>query len=809
MPRGKESTLDLRFPTGGMDRRFAYKQQPPFTTPDCLNVRPKGVFEGRERGGTRPGLYKAFYDELGSGNEVRMLATVVKVDVQFHLDVDDFNDGTFGDAWTTPTWLTVKPRILINSTDSLTFLTAEAGVVHEQITELDTGQAYELGIFIVPYNGAFHGNYKIVARMDNSSPDVKTEGIECILTMLEGTNGSYDGKIIEYNGGTPTEHAFTSVGSIGHIEAGWFKVLINSNTITCRWQGNQLVSQAVTAQTGSRFGFALQALEEEGATLIDAFYMQYFDNSNSEPLRNVIVASSNGLLYSEDRPGTITQVTSSLTLTTDFNNIQAAERGLKLYIADVGFPTLKGTDGTRGTGDDKLDAAGVSDWTAEGIDTDDMVVIITNVGGGGIAGTYEITSLAAGELTTTTNWTSGAGTCNYRIERCPKIYDPDADTLTRWVATASKGEVPSGCPLIATYRDRMVLAGQPTNPHVWFMSKQGDPLDWNFSEDADDQKRAVAGTSNDAGQVGEPITALIAHNDDYMVIGCLNSLWVMRGDPAFGGSLDNLSRTVGVSQQGAWTKGPNGEIVFLGRDGLYMLAPGANSFPESISRERLPRELQLLSRFDRAVVTMEYDPVDRGVHIFLVSKRGYNKRHFWFDWETKGFFPMSVPTDLEPWSSVLYKSFDPTTGNKVLFGGRDGFIRAFNNNQPNDESAVIKAHVIYGPIRLGGDSYQDGTVMTIDSTIIGRITWQLFVGPSHEDVTDWPSRFTDDWRSDNNAYTDGDGTIYQRGTQRTARPRAKGNAFILRLDSTTNLERPWTVERIIVKIRRGGRPRLM
>ena len=48
--------FSLRFPLGGLDRRYAFQDQAPYTTPDCMNVWPLDVTSGRERGGVRPGL---------------------------------------------------------------------------------------------------------------------------------------------------------------------------------------------------------------------------------------------------------------------------------------------------------------------------------------------------------------------------------------------------------------------------------------------------------------------------------------------------------------------------------------------------------------------------------------------------------------------------------------------------------------------------------------------------------------------------------------------------------------------------------
>lgn len=56
---GQKLVVDLAWPSGGLNRRYAYNAQPPLTTPDALNVWPDSTQEGRQRGGSRPGLGKS------------------------------------------------------------------------------------------------------------------------------------------------------------------------------------------------------------------------------------------------------------------------------------------------------------------------------------------------------------------------------------------------------------------------------------------------------------------------------------------------------------------------------------------------------------------------------------------------------------------------------------------------------------------------------------------------------------------------------------------------------------------------------
>jgi hypothetical protein len=54
----------LIFPMKGLNKRYGFQAQPPYTTPNALNVRPDGTLEGRARGGSRPGLGRRFAENI-------------------------------------------------------------------------------------------------------------------------------------------------------------------------------------------------------------------------------------------------------------------------------------------------------------------------------------------------------------------------------------------------------------------------------------------------------------------------------------------------------------------------------------------------------------------------------------------------------------------------------------------------------------------------------------------------------------------------------------------------------------------------
>lgn len=594
--------FNIVFPMGGLNRRYAYQQQPPYTTFDALNVRPDSTVEGRERGGSRPGLCKAFSNQIGGGNPVRMLSSVTWV-----------QDG--------------------------------------------------------------------VSR----------------TTLVAGANGN----------------AYR---------------LTNANEWETLGGGNRLLED----------GSSRRLLEDGTYRLLEQSTIE----------------------LAGDRP------------------VMAQERLQKLYIADWGDAKAEGAGGSvSGT---TLTMTETPNPVAAGVsDTNDVVTLTDENGDQTVYAILEVT---------TTNLTlaaaPGNGTYAYRVETAPKIYDPATNSAERWVAT--EGSVPAGCPLIALYRDRLVLAKE----HVWYMSRQGAPLDYNYGADATDAQRAVAGSNSDAGLIGQQLRALISHSDDYLIFGCDSSLWLLQGDPASSGIIGNLSYTVGIVGEQAWCKTPDGQIIFLSRDGIYGLAPGAGNYPQSLSRERLPRELLDIDP-DLVTVSMEYDVRERGIHLFLTYEEEPNapKQHWWFDWETKGFWPVRLAsTAFEP--TTTYRLQREGEESVVLLGCRDGYVRQFHRECSDDDSQSFESYILLGPFRAGADDMSDGILSELVGVLddaSGEVDWMVHVGPTFESAINSSPYASGRWSA---------------GLNYRERPRARGPAIAIVL--RRGGWRSWALERINAAVTRLG-----
>jgi hypothetical protein len=200
------------------------------------------------------------------------------------------------------------------------------------------------------------------------------------------------------------------------------------------------------------------------------------------------------------------------------------------------------------------------------------------------------------------------------------IIDPFRRTIDDWkeaVEERGAGLFPENCMLAALYRGRAVLARQPDNLSIWYMSRMGNPLDYDIGQ-IPIATASVAGTANEIGVPADALTALIPVGDDYMLFGCRSSIWAMQGDPSYGGALFPVTRMTGVLGPKSWCFDHHGILYFLGARGLYRMA--GIDLPQSISDDRL---VDTLSRIDvnTRTIHLAYDPHRREVNIFITPKQ--------------------------------------------------------------------------------------------------------------------------------------------------------------------------------------------
>ncbi|MFZ5832700.1 MAG: hypothetical protein ACOY3P_21645, partial [Planctomycetota bacterium] len=269
------------------------------------------------------------------------------------------------------------------------------------------------------------------------------------------------------------------------------------------------------------------------------------------------------------------------------------------------------------------------------------------------------------------------------------------------------------------------------------------------------------------------------------------SLWRMRGDPAFGGSLDALSHTVGIIGPLAWCLGPAGELVFLSLDGIYALPPGGSTFPVALSRETLPREFLNLNP-DALTVSLEYDVQGRGVHVYLTPESSNARVHWWMDWDRKTFWPLSLVADHEPTATCAVQA-TAIEESGVILGGRDGTLRRMSDLAENDCGSAYASYVFMGPVPLAADGAV-GSMLAMDGVLAegsGSVTWALKPSLTFEGIA---------------SAADSDSGTWSAGLNYTNHPACRGQAFALKIAGTPG--RKWAVEQVTAHVKDAGRRRL-
>jgi hypothetical protein len=781
----QKDSIELAFPIGGVSRIAGYQRTPPFTAPDALNVWPFDAAEGRARGGSRWGTRKAYFTDLG--NAVRMLAPIdytLAGSLNKHFE-DSFDSDGLGGNWSAIGSTTLMPLADQYAAVSNT----QTGAAALADVSIAANNYYTAAIYVAPYNHAFHGVYRIYLRMNTATPAPTTSGVIVELGIL---GDAIVANLLSYSAGVETVVDTYEGLPQSLADGNWLRAKVDetggTDTIEVFWGATSILSGNIGGTAAGRVGFGATCLDPAGQCIIEQFRFAYVASAAglaySPQLRGLIaVASGNGHLEEQDQD--IMQFATSafsggLTLASD-KDLCAIQYGQKLYVADHSEVIATGTGTVNGT---SFDSASYADWTADtllgagfttGTADDYVLEILTVAASTATVGSYAISVVAAGNLTLGSSGSSASTSCTFRILRVPKIITPNGTSMSRWVATSGKGNVPNGSKVIAKYRGRLWLA----EGIQWFACRQDDPLDWFYGRSYKDAKRAISGTLADAGVPGDIITAMSNSSDDYLVMFCPASTWMIVGDPAYTGQIKNVSETLGCVGSKAWCHGPNSSIYHLSQAGLCVIDGSA---PRLLGIGKIPREL-LNVNVNLYSVSLAYDLNENRVFIFISDPDSNRSgKHWCYDVRTDSFWPLYFPAASQPTSAIYYTSKSPGDS-CLIMGCRDGYLRRFDHYCDTDDGNSFNSYVVYGPIELGSGA-RDGRIDTLIADVARHsrdVSWELRVGKNAELAFRSTAAVSGTWED---------------GKNLTNRPRRRGNGFCLKVGRFASQTAGWGMERI-------------
>ena len=677
---------ELRFPAGGLNRQAGFEQQPPYTTPYCVNVRPFDVVNlssaemhgMRQRGGARPGIAKAYAQKCGEG-PIQMLA---------------YASALGSDGIAANILLAVSEGILYQ--DSSGGMVAVSGSLNPSSSRLRGTQV----------GGKFYiADYR--------------------ETLLRSPVNAPDGTIAS---------------------------------------GNRLSATSVSDWTALSIDMAQDVVWISGETSIE---------SNIFPIVDVKAGYIvfNGTMTNQ--AGDVVWQIGRIPKVFDPENPTAA---LTVLMGTLPIPRANFDTGTVSSTNGVVTLIG-SSWSSVPSPTADISLVLTIPNASGI-GTQDY-------LVATKN-------SNSQLTLIDQTADADCSDVTYKLEWTSDyyGIPPLGCPLCCTYRGSLMLAGPGA---IWYKGRVLNPNDWDYGYDPADPSRAVGGTSTTTGGIPDPLLALMPHSDDYLIFGCQRSLWLLTGDPAYGGQITNLSREIGVLGPDAWCNLPDGSMVILSSDGVYKIAAGGASYPTPISRSLLPAELLDVDWVNNTV-SMCFDVRDRGIHLFVTPVGGTAGTHYFIDLTTGSFWPVTLPNAMQPAAMVRYSS-GSTIPPKVILGCHDGYLRNYSANAITDDGTAFSSVVVYGPFSIGGPGYV-GEILQIFGTLDSNgqdVAWGIFPGDNAQAAV--ASAVSAGVASG----APWNGTWAAAASHRQF-PRASGAALVVMVSGTYG----WAIEGILVEGRQKG-----
>lgn len=373
------------------------------------------------------------------------------------------------------------------------------------------------------------------------------------------------------------------------------------------------------------------------------------------------------------------------------------------------------------------------------------------------------------------------------------VYNLATNTAATWTATA--GTLPASTRLIALYHGRIVLSGQQSDPHNWHMSAVGDAFDWDTAPSTITETIAVSGNSNQAGLVEDIVTGLAPFGDDVLVIGCDSSIWQMTGDPGAGGFLDRISDTTGMTFGKAWAKDPNGNLYFMGVNGVYIMAvdtSGASSLPQLLTQNRLDERFRNLDH-EKVRVLMDWDFIHHGLIIHVVDTTDATAVHesYFYDVRSDGWWPEAYPAAFGPTSILAYDGLgaDDTA---MLLGCRDGYIRKLDPAATSDDGTAITTRCRY-PMLLDAGLNKEFVLQEI-AVVMGSgsadTTLKIYASGTPEETLAQT--------------TPALSRVCKPGRNVAVRQRVRGNAIQLEMTSTSGR---WAFESMSISVKAAGKAR--
>jgi len=326
-------------------------------------------------------------------------------------------------------------------------------------------------------------------------------------------------------------------------------------------------------------------------------------------------------------------------------------------------------------------------------------------------------------------------------------FDPVTLSVTPWTPTAGKlpGQVGVGtttAQVLTVAGTRDGLAGQVGDEQNAQFGAVADENDQDTGSELPGSAFTLGGTR--PLKRGEPITCLQQATNSVLIVGCVNSIQVVQGDPALGAfDTGTLSEYNGITGPQSMVLVEEGRVIGHSDNGLFAIPPigTATNISEGVLQEGLN-----VTREEREANTiiLARDPERGWLHIFRTPNDGSDGLHLIYDEKMGGFipsrpayFPQRYPAAMQPTCAAVWKG-------RLYLGCRDGYIRYFDDAVYNDDGQAIDAFAV-GELIDSTSIGDDATVNNIRVQMTrasGALQVRVYGADSADNVYDPDERTT-------------------------------------------------------------------
>lgn len=432
-----------------------------------------------------------------------------------------------------------------------------------------------------------------------------------------------------------------------------------------------------------------------------------------------------------------------------------------------------------------------------------------------------------GKRTTVATFTTGetisgtdddANEIDFDLTAADEVAGPHWYDWTPYGDSATFGTIPAQLTLGVSWNGRPVVSGNEDDPNQWYMSRQGNP--WDFNYIANDPQAPISGEDAEPGKVGDVVVALIPYSKDYFVFGCANSIWYMVGNPAANGALLSLDDTGGILDSQAWCIDKEDNLYMLTTTGLLKI-PVNFGQPQNLLEVTYPDFIKDLG-FDASLhrIILGFDKMRNGIKIVKTTLTTGANSCWWYDLNKKydsrgqiftgGLFPETYPNECGIYCLFDYAAVDVAYSG-LMHGCKDGYVRIESSSVVDDDiggsDQLINSYITFGPIALNAAD-KEGSVTSMSIATIGGLA-----GGSEADSDDvafkaWTGLSADEVAEKLIANTSPQigGTVVAPGRRRGSmiRRKVRGAYFGLRIGNDTATQ-TWGLEKVILTTKKGGR----